>query len=75
MSTAGSETASARVTIRVGPRTFARLRRAAEADRRPVSALARLLLIDALRDREREGFHGQEHDRTAQGRGHERPRG
>jgi hypothetical protein len=50
-----TETASARVTIRVGPRTFARLRLAAEADRRPVSSLARLLLQDALADRDRDG--------------------
>jgi hypothetical protein len=56
MATAGSEeTASARVTIRIDARTMARLAREAAADRRPVSALARLLLVDALADRDRNG--------------------
>ena len=58
--TAATETVSERVTVRIDPATFTRLRLAAEEDRRPVSALARLLLIDALadRDREQEESHG-----------------
>lgn len=43
-----SEASSAKVTIRVDPATFARLRQAAEADRRPVSSLARIFVIDGL---------------------------
>jgi hypothetical protein len=53
MSTATSE--RSQVTIRLDAVTRAQLERDAAADRRPVSALARLILIDALRDRERQG--------------------
>ena len=49
-----SESVSAKITIRVGPSTRARLAAVAEADRRPVSSLARLLIVDALADRERQ---------------------
>jgi hypothetical protein len=35
----------------------ARLQRAAQRDRRPISSLARLLLQDALRDRDQEASH------------------
>jgi hypothetical protein len=51
MSTTTSE--RCQVTIRIDPLTRARLVREAERDRRPVSSLARLLIVDALRDRER----------------------
>jgi hypothetical protein len=54
MSTSTSEIASARVTIRIGPRTWARLVAEARQDRRPVSSMARLLLADALADRNRD---------------------
>jgi hypothetical protein len=50
-----SVSASAKVTIRIDLLTRARLAAAAEADRRPVSSLARLLVEDALADRERQG--------------------
>jgi hypothetical protein len=52
MSTTTSE--RSQVTIRIDPLTRARLEREAKADRRPVSSLARLLIVDALRDRERQ---------------------
>jgi hypothetical protein len=45
---------AAQVTIRIDPVTRARLEREAAADRQPVSSLARLLIVDALRDRERQ---------------------
>jgi hypothetical protein len=51
MSTTTSE--RNQVTIRIDPLTRARLEKEAAADRRPVSSLARLLIVDALRDRER----------------------
>jgi len=51
MSTAPSE--RSQVTIRIDPVTRARLEREAAADRRPVSSLARLLIVDALANRER----------------------
>jgi hypothetical protein len=41
-------------SIRLDPRTIARLERAAAAERRPLSSLIRNLLDDALRDRERQ---------------------
>jgi hypothetical protein len=45
---------AAQVTIRIDPVTRARLEREAAADRQPVSSLAWLLIVDALRDRERQ---------------------
>ena len=53
MSTATSE--RSQVTIRLDATTRARLEREAAQDRRPVSSLARLLIVDALADRERQG--------------------
>jgi hypothetical protein len=55
MMATASVSASAKVTIRIDLLTRARLAAAAEADRRPVSSLARLLVEDALADRERQG--------------------
>jgi hypothetical protein len=52
MSTATTRRPS--ISVRLDARTIARLEREAEADRRPVSSLIRLLLDDALRDRERQ---------------------
>ena len=52
MTAASSE--RSQVTIRIDPLTRARLEREAAADRRPVSSLARLLIVDALQARERE---------------------
>jgi hypothetical protein len=48
MSKAQSE--RSQVTIRIDPLTRQRLEREAAADRRPVASLARLLIVDALRD-------------------------
>jgi CopG-like RHH_1 or ribbon-helix-helix domain, RHH_5 len=53
MSTATSE--RSQVTIRLDAVARARLEREAAQDRRPVSSLARLLIVDALADRERQG--------------------
>jgi predicted HicB family RNase H-like nuclease len=49
-----SESASGKTTIRIDGRTRARLAAAAEADRRPVSSLVRLLVEDVVADWERE---------------------
>jgi hypothetical protein len=54
MSMPASERESGKITIRIDALTRARLRLAAEQDRRPVSSLARLLIQDALADRDRE---------------------
>jgi hypothetical protein len=53
MSTAASE--RSQVTVRLDGPTRARLEREAAQDRRPVSSMARLLIADALADRERHG--------------------
>jgi hypothetical protein len=50
MSTATSERGS--VTIRLDAVTRDKLEREAARDRRPVSSLARLLIVDALRERD-----------------------
>ena len=42
------------VTVRLDAVTRDKLEREAAQDRRPVSSLARLLIVDALRDRERQ---------------------
>jgi hypothetical protein len=42
------------VTIRLDAATRHKLEREAATDRRPVSSLARLLIADALRDREKQ---------------------
>jgi len=47
-------TAAASVTVRLDAVTRDKLEREAAADRRPVASLARLLIVDALRDRERQ---------------------
>jgi hypothetical protein len=47
--------ASEKVTVRLDGPTRARLEREAAQDRRPVSSMARLLIADALADRERQG--------------------
>ena len=52
MSTAPSE--RSQVTVRLDGPTWARLEREALQDRRPVASLARLLIGDALADRERQ---------------------
>jgi hypothetical protein len=44
-----------KITISLDERTGDRLEREALADRRSRSALARLLIVDALADRERQG--------------------
>ena len=43
------------VSVRLDEETMARLEREALQDRRPVASLARLLIVDALADRERQG--------------------
>ena len=43
------------VTVRLDAVTRDKLEREALQDRRPVSSLARLLIVDALADRERSG--------------------
>jgi hypothetical protein len=50
-----SEVFSEQLCIRVDPRTRARLEAEAERDRRPLSAMARVLIADGLADRERQG--------------------
>jgi predicted transcriptional regulator len=45
---------SEQLSIRVDPAIRSRLEAAAEQDRRPMSSMARLLIADALADRERE---------------------
>ena len=52
MSTALNE--RGQVTVRLDGPTWARLEREALQDRRPVASLARLLIVDALADRERQ---------------------
>jgi hypothetical protein len=53
MSTAACE--RRQVTVRLDGPTRARLEREAELDRRPIASMARLLIADALADRERVG--------------------
>ena len=66
MSTALNE--RGQVTVRLDGPTWARLEREALQDRRPVASLARLLIVDALADREagadreRQGARVQEND-------------
>jgi hypothetical protein len=59
MSTPASE--CSQVTIRLDGPTRARLLREAAQDRRPVSSMARLLIADALADRERQVERGGNH--------------
>jgi hypothetical protein len=49
---------SEQLSIRVDPAIRERLAREAAVDRRPLSAFARLLIVDALRNREQQN-HGQ----------------
>jgi hypothetical protein len=46
---------TSKIALRVEPELRDRLEAAAELDRRPMSALARLLIVDVLADRERQG--------------------
>ena len=46
---------TSKIALRVEPELRDRLEAAAELDRRPVSSMARLLIADALADRERQG--------------------
>jgi hypothetical protein len=57
MSTTLNERGS--VTIRLDVKTMGKLAREAAQDRRPVASLARLLIVDALADRERQGERAQ----------------
>jgi hypothetical protein len=58
MATPASATENAKVTVRLDGPTRARLERDAAQNRRPVSSMARLLIADALADRERQGERG-----------------
>jgi hypothetical protein len=46
---------SEQLAVRIEPALRAAIEAAAEQDRRPVSSMARLLIADALADRERQG--------------------
>jgi hypothetical protein len=46
------------ISIRLDPRTIVRLEREAEADRRPLTQYLRLLIDDALAQRERQARRG-----------------
>jgi hypothetical protein len=54
MTTPAVESERAKVTVRIDALTRRRLVAAAERDRRPISSLARLLIADALAERERD---------------------
>jgi hypothetical protein len=45
---------SEQLAVRIDPALRAALEAAAASDRRPMSAMARLLIVDALKDRERQ---------------------
>jgi hypothetical protein len=49
------------VTVRLDAATRHKLEREAAQDRRPVASMARLLIADALADRERQGERGGNH--------------